>query len=211
MFTYDEILTTGEYILKFDDLQSEKEYEGICAFMNNDETENVIEVQDDTTENAEESLVYLSHLIPSKDFNRKPECVEFNFASNSDSNNLHMFGAMAEKYCFDVMNEGEPIQIRITGSAECLFIQDEESEMRNKVKICARAGPFNRDLKYKKENEEVYFKRNFNKFVNNLSDGQKIEENLGLSGLIVESTNRVSDKERKKVKNEEKVREEKEV
>ena len=166
--------------------------------MNNDNTEDVIEVQDDNIENAEQSMVYLSHLIPSKDFNRKPECVEFNFASNSDSNDLHMFGAMAEKYCFDVMNEGEPIQIRITGSAECLFIQDEESEMRNKVKICARAGPFNRDLKYKKENEEVYFKRNFNKFVNNLSDGQKIEENLGLSGLIVESTKEYLLKKEKK-------------
>ena len=190
MTIYDEILTTGEYILKFDDLQSEKEYEGQCIFMNNDATEEVIEVEDDT----EESILYLSHLIPSKDINRKPECVEFNFASNSDSNNLNIFGAIAEKYCFDVMNEGEPIQIRITGSAECLFIQDddEESELRNKVKICAKAGPFNRDLKYKKENEEVYFKRNFEKFINNLSDEQKIEDNLGLSGLIVESTNRVS-------------------
>jgi hypothetical protein len=149
---YDEILTTGEYILKFDDLQSEKEYEGFCLFMNDDE---YIEGQHVFIGKYQESIVHFSHLIPSKDFNRKPECVEFNFASNSDSNNLHMFGAMAEKYCFDVMNEGEPIQIRITGSAECLFIQDEESEMRNKVKICARAGPFNRDLKYKKENEEV--------------------------------------------------------
>ena len=205
VFIYDEILTTGEYILKFDDLQSEKEYNGMCFLSNNDETENKIE-------NSDESMIYFLDLIPSKDFNRKPECVEFNFASNSDSNNLNMFGAMAEKYCFDVMNEGEPIQIRITGSARCLFIQDEEeSEMRNKVKICARAGPFNRDLKYKKENEEVYFKRNFKKFVNNLSDGQKIEENLGLSGLIVESTNRVSYKEREEVKNEEKVFEEKEV
>ena len=196
MTIYDEILTTGEYILKFDDLQSEKEYEGQCIFMNNDATEEVIEVEDDT----EESILYLSHLIPSKDINRKPECVEFNFASNSDSNNLNIFGAIAEKYCFDVMNEGEPIQIRITGSAECLFIQDddEESELRNKVKICAKAGPFNRDLKYKKENEEVYFKRNFEKFINNLSDEQKIEDNLGLSGLIVESTNRVSYKEKVK-------------
>ena len=193
---YDEILTTGEYTLKLDDLESEKEYVGFCLFMNDDE---YIEGQRCLPGKYQESILHFSHLIPSKDINRKPECVEFNFASNSDSNNLNMFGAIAEKYCFDVMNEGEPIQIRITGSARCLFIQDEdedeESDIRNKVKICARAGPFNRDLKYKKENEEVYFKRNFKLFVNNLSDGEKIEENLGLSGLIVESINILSDKE----------------
>ena len=55
----------------------------------------------------------------------------------------------AEKYCYDIMNEGEPIQIRITGSAECTVIQDddndevnidEEPEIRRKFTICAKAG-----------------------------------------------------------------------
>ena len=84
IYAYDEILTTGEYIIKFDDLQSEKEYNGMCFLLNNDETENKIE-------NSDESMIYFLDLIPSKDFNRKPECVEFNFASNSDSNNLNRF------------------------------------------------------------------------------------------------------------------------
>ena len=202
---YDEILTPGEYILKFDDLQSNKEYKGFCMFNNN----NGIEGQENDSNykvvligNAGNSLQissFPSHLIPSKDFNRKTQCADFIFASNSDSNNLNLFGPIAEKYCYDIMNEGEPIQIRITGSAECTVIQDddnnevnkdEEPEIRRKFTICAKAGPFNRDLKYKKEDEKVLFKENFEKFVDNLSTGQKIEDNLGLGGLIVESTYR---------------------
>ena len=218
---YDEILTPGEYILKFDDLQSDKEYKGFCIFNNN----NGIEDEENSLNYSNYKIVIIgdvsqssfpSHLIPSKDFNRKTQCADFIFAPNSDSNNLNLFGPIAEKYCYDIMNEGEPIQIRITGSAECTFIQDddneeinkdEESEIRRKFTICAKAGPFNRDLKYKKEGEKVLFKENFDKFVDNLSNGQKIEDNLGLSGLIVESTYR----EKRFSINEEKVEEEKEV
>ena len=57
------------------------------------------------------------------------------------------------------MNEGEPIQIRITGSAECEYIQDEIEEenkkankkfdIRKKYKICAKPGPFNKDVEYR--------------------------------------------------------------
>jgi hypothetical protein len=86
---------------------------------------------------------------------------------------------------------------------------DEETEIRRKFTICAKAGPFNRDLKYKKEDEKVLFKENFEKFVDNLSTGQKIEDNLGLGGLIVESTYR--EKRFSIDINEDKAEEEKEV
>ena len=220
---YDEILTPGEYILKFDDLQSNEEYKGFCIFNNNNgivdqkNNSNYKVVIIGNVDKALESS-FPSHLIPSKDFNRKTQCADFIFAPNSDSNNLNLFGPIAEKYCYDIMNEGEPIQIRITGSAECTLIQDddnsevkkdEDPELRRKLTICARAGPFNRDLKYKKEGEKVLFKENFEKFVDNLSNGQKIEDNLGISGLIVESTYR---EKRFSIEiNEEKVEEEKEV
>ena len=197
---YDIFTTPGEKILKFDGLQANKEYEGNCFFDN----------LDSTFINSKSRFVFISFgdvdksdfkskLIPSKDFNRITQCVEFNFASNSDTTSLNFFGPIAEQYCFDSMNEGEPIQIRITGSAECEYIQDEIEEenkkankkfdIRKKYKICAKPGPFNKDVEYKNKGVQERFKKNFDKFIEKLSDGDKIEENLGLEGLIVESKN----------------------
>ena len=102
---YDEILTPGEYILKFDDLKSNKEYQSFCIFYNDNGIEGQENYKVVIMGNVSQSS-FPSHLIPSKDFNRKTQCADFIFESNSDSNNLKLFGPIAEKYCYDIMHDG---------------------------------------------------------------------------------------------------------
>ena len=78
-------------------MQSNKEYKGFCILNNNngiEDQENNLNYKVVIIGNAGNALQssFPSHLIPSKDFNRKTQFADFIFASNSDSNNLNLFG-----------------------------------------------------------------------------------------------------------------------
>ena len=65
----------------------------------------------------------VTQLVSSKDINRTPQCVKFNFGEDSNLTQLAQFESLALKYCYKIMNEEESILSRIMQSVVCRSVQ----------------------------------------------------------------------------------------
>ena len=195
------ISEAGEKTIKFDNLKVENgKYIIECEF------------EDTKFENSNEFKIKIGNgrecdaimdLVPSKDINRIPQCAEFTFSENSNSDELKQFESLAVKYCSQLMNGEEPIFERIRQDIICKSVdveedkgkekdKDKKEEKKMKYNICIGASP-NNQMMFKPPEKKVNFTEKFGEFINNLSDKNKINEALGLFDLEVESINRYYD------------------
>ena len=75
----------------------------------------------------------ITQLTTSKDINRTPQCAQFTFGENSNTTSLANFESLAEKYCYQVMNEEESILSRIMQSVICQSVEEKLSELPSGV------------------------------------------------------------------------------
>ena len=128
----DFISESGEQILKFDNLMMNKEYFIKCKFESTDynkQSRTSFEILIGNNQNFD----VITQLTTSKDINRTPQCAQFTFGENSNTTSLANFESLAEKYCYQVMNEEESILSRIMQSVICqsVEIDDDDDEDDN--------------------------------------------------------------------------------
>ena len=150
-------------------------------------------------------------LVPSKDINKIPQCAEFTFTENSNSDDLKQFESLAVKYCSQLMNGEEPIFERFRQDIICKSVdvedneekekekdkekdkdKDKKEEIKMKYNICIGASP-NNHMMFNPQEKKINFTEKFGEFINNLSDKNKINEALGLFDLEIESIKRYYD------------------
>ena len=204
------VIESGEQTFKFDDLRINVEYYMTCHF----ETTNFNKSLRNSFKISignKKGFDVVTQLVSSKDINRTPQCVKFNFGEDSNLTQLAQFESLALKYCYKIMNEEESILSRIMQSVICQSVQtkgqkqkqnntngkEKEQEPKNNIKkkymICTGPSFNNYDRFFKKNSKKINFNQKFDKFCENLSNKTKIKKFLGLSGLNIKSIKRYYD------------------
>ena len=184
---------SGKFIIKFDDLIDITEYKAQCKFTTLNKDSSSIEF---TIGNFKDADVIIP-LIPSRKLNITPQCVEFIFLNNE---NLKEFSSLAQKYCQKIMNKSKDILSRIMGANKCDEIKkfnDEELNSLNKSIICAGPTPSFKSKKFREylinKNNESYFNEQFNQFVYDLNNTDKIKKLFELENITLSNINRYYD------------------
>ena len=161
------VAEAGKFVIRFDDLVAVSEYKAKCKFSTLTYDKSSVEITIGNFEGAD----VITQLIPSRKYNRTPQCAEFVF---NTKDNVKEFGSFAEKYCKKVMTKDEKILSRIMGSINCKEIkkiEDKELSSLNKTMICVGLTPSIKSKKFRESlvNEDVsYFNDHFDKFVSDL-------------------------------------------
>ena len=169
---YNNYITEpGEYILKFNDLNTNNEYKLKCKFSPTNFLKNEIEIVVGNFENSDLNIP----LIPSRTPNQTPQCIEFNFDSGE---NINIFTSSAEKICQKKMNENENILSRIMGVYKCEKATIPFEEIKNRSIICIGESLDSKSKKYREYHsieKNTYYEEHINKFMGILDTTEKIK------------------------------------
>ncbi len=177
----DYILEKGDYILKFDDLNSNNEYKAECKIfsLNKDKSEIEIKIGND------KDYDFVTPLIPSRTMNSIPQCLEFTFSSKNEENledKVKKFTDLSEKLCHKTMTKDEPILSRIMGSYKCKkteYFEEIEKGKQNKTVLCIGASPSFESRKFREtlfNKTDSYYEDHVNEFIGLINTTEKIRE-----------------------------------
>ena len=137
----DYIVSSGSYVLKFDDLNSNNEYKIKCEVTTVNKKEDKITIKLGNEKNYD----FIAPLFPSRTLDSIPQCLEFIFKSEEEEkleDEVKKFTDLSEKLCEKVMSKDEDIISRIEGKFKCqraLFSEDIEKNKINRAIICIGA------------------------------------------------------------------------
>ena len=104
----DYIVSSGSYVLKFDDLNSNNEYKIKCDFTTVNKKEDKITIKLGNEKNYD----FITPLFPSRTIDSIPQCLEFIFKSEDEEkleDEVKKFTDLSEKLCQKVMSKDEDI------------------------------------------------------------------------------------------------------
>jgi hypothetical protein len=179
----DYIVNAGENIIKFNNLNSNKEYNGECKFLSVNYRQTQFKITIGKENKRDKNYI---PLYPSKSSYSTFQCLEFLFTSQNKNNlgeKIKKFSNLAEKLCNKTMIEGENIISRIMGKYICekQEIESDDKYYKNKSIICIGSSP-----NYNPENideddvdkSKTYFSEHVDKFIQLVNTAEKINNIL---------------------------------
>ena len=138
----DYILNSGQNIIKFNNLNPNKEYKAECIFSSNtfNKTEFYITMGNDKEKD------FITRLFPSRSLYGNPQCIEFTLTSESEERleeQIKIFSNSVELLCNETMVEDEQILFGIKGNFICEKpkIEVDDQYYKNKSIICIGISP----------------------------------------------------------------------
>jgi len=190
---YDNVFTsTGEFTFKLGNLNSTLEYYSKCVFSNTgflDELKQNISIK---IGNFLESEVF-SKLVPSRDPERLSQCAKFTFDNIFQT---LIFKTLLPKYCRFAMRRGLPILSRLSSDVVCRVVDyyfNYGISSESYINICVAPSPILSVNRLISQMTPKQYNDNFEKFINDVKDANKLSTVLGLS-IVVKKVERYYDK-----------------
>ena len=175
----DYIINSGQNIIKFDKLNSNKEYSGECQFSSVSFSETTFKI---SIGKKEKNNIDVVPLYPSRNSYSRDQCLEFKFSYENKytlKEQMNKFSDFAVKLCNKTMSEDENVISRIMGKYICEKeeINSDDDYLNDKTFICISSSPT-----YNPENIEeddidkskAYFSKHINKFIGLVNTTTKI-------------------------------------
>ena len=177
------IKKAGELNIIIDNLESNTEYYAYCELTNTDFIDNDRKKINITIGNYETADIVLQ-LMPSKDENRVPQCVTFNFVNNYEVSNINKFKFYATGYCYYIMKKSESLIMRLLQTIICTPT-DSNSEH---VTFCVAPLPLYKLGEFLSQKDKETFNNDFIQFIEDIK-----KYSLFFSGILVKDSQLILD------------------
>ena len=177
------IKEAGKLNIIIDNLESNTEYYAYCQLTNTDFIDNDRKKINITIGNYETADIVLQ-LMPSKDENRVPQCVTFNFSNNYEESNINKFKFFATGYCYYIMKKSESLFMHPLQTIICRPTDSNSDH----VTFCVAPLPLYKLGEFLNKNDKETFNNDFIEFIEDIK-----KYSLFFSGISVKDSQLILD------------------
>jgi hypothetical protein len=174
----DYILNSGQYIIKFNNLNSNNKYKGICDFSSTYFSKGGFQI---TMENEKEKD-FITLLFPSRSSYGLPQCIEIEFTSQyleKIEEQIKIFQEVTKFLCDKVMNGNDDIIANIMEKFICEKpeMKNDDPHNKNKAILCIGRSPNYNDENISEEDIDkinTYFSEKLKEFIDFFDTDEEI-------------------------------------